>query len=125
MCAINLMHEIRKEAQPSDTPVIVSGCIGPRGDGYVVGSEMTVDQAAAYHRPQLEAFKSAGAEMEMPMRAIGTAKGMKRLLFIMDLLVRIVEEAPPSILGEALPVPGDCLRRRPGEFSADPPHQTL
>ena len=41
----------------------ISGAIGPRGDGYVVGEAMTADEAAAYHRPQIAAFAAAGADV--------------------------------------------------------------
>ncbi|MGA8978628.1 MAG: homocysteine S-methyltransferase family protein [Pedococcus sp.] len=40
----------------------VNGVVGPRGDGYVVGHEMTADQAADYHRPQVAALAEAGAD---------------------------------------------------------------
>ncbi|MEQ9038042.1 MAG: homocysteine S-methyltransferase family protein [Silicimonas sp.] len=78
--AIELMRDIRADAEPSDTPVVVSGCIGPRGDGYVVGSEMTADEAAAYHRPQIEALKAAGAEMctGLTMTYVSEAVGIAR-----------------------------------------------
>ena len=42
-------------------PVVVSGNLGPRGDGYTVTSTMTVEEAEAYHRPQVEALAGAGA----------------------------------------------------------------
>jgi S-methylmethionine-dependent homocysteine/selenocysteine methylase len=42
---------------------IISGAIGPRGDGYVVGHAMSADEAAVYHRPQIEAFAAAGVDM--------------------------------------------------------------
>ncbi|MBX2837848.1 MAG: homocysteine S-methyltransferase family protein [Gammaproteobacteria bacterium] len=61
--AINLMQELRDEVSPRETPVIISGCVGPRGDGYVTGEEMSASEAESYHRPQIEALKSAGAEM--------------------------------------------------------------
>ena len=78
--AIELMRDIRADVEPSDTPVVVSGCIGPRGDGYVVGSEMTADEAAAYHRPQIEALKAAGAEMctGLTMTYVSEAVGIAR-----------------------------------------------
>lgn len=78
--AIELMRDIRADAEPSDTPVVVSGCIGPRGDGYVVGSEMTAGEAAAYHRPQIEALKAAGAEMctGLTMTYVSEAVGIAR-----------------------------------------------
>lgn len=46
-----------------DKPVLVSGNIGPRGDGYLVGETMTANEAAAYHRPQIQSFADAGADM--------------------------------------------------------------
>lgn len=78
--AVELMHDIRKDAQPADIPVIVSGCIGPRGDGYVVGAEMTAAEAEAYHRPQIEALKAAGAEMAtaLTMTYVAEAIGITR-----------------------------------------------
>ena len=61
--AVALMHEIRAECADDGGPVLVSGCVGPRGDGYVVGAEMTASVAEAYHLPQIMALKGAGAEM--------------------------------------------------------------
>lgn len=42
---------------------VISGAIGPRGDGYVIGAVMSADEAAAYHRPQIDAFAAAGADI--------------------------------------------------------------
>jgi homocysteine S-methyltransferase len=42
--------------------VLVSGMVGPRGDGYVAGRP-DPHQAAGYHGPQLEAFAAAGADL--------------------------------------------------------------
>lgn len=47
----------------AEQPVVVSGTVGPRGDGYVVGTRTNPDEAAAYHRPQLAAFAAAGADL--------------------------------------------------------------
>ena len=33
--AIDLLCEIRDEFESEKTPMVISGCIGPRGDGYV------------------------------------------------------------------------------------------
>ncbi len=41
----------------------MNGVIGPRGDGYVVGTTMSASEAAAYHGLQARAFADAGAEM--------------------------------------------------------------
>ncbi len=51
---------VRDAAGGADN-VVVSGCIGPRGDGYVPGSMMTADQAAEYHHAQVRDLADAGA----------------------------------------------------------------
>lgn len=33
--AIHLLEEIRDEYETDQTPVVISGCLGPRGNGYV------------------------------------------------------------------------------------------
>jgi S-methylmethionine-dependent homocysteine/selenocysteine methylase len=43
--------------------VLVSGAMGPRGDGYVAGETMTTAEAAAYHRPQIDALAAAGVDL--------------------------------------------------------------
>lgn len=42
---------------------VINGAIGPRGDGYVVGSAMTATEAASYHRLQVRAFAAAGVDL--------------------------------------------------------------
>ena len=54
------MHEIAADA---DVPTVVSGAVGPRGDGYVVGDLMSAEQAHSYHAQQISSFRDAGAEM--------------------------------------------------------------
>lgn len=61
--AIDLMVELREELPESAGPIVVSGCIGPRGDGYVADSAMTAEEAADYHRAQIDTFNDAGADM--------------------------------------------------------------
>ena len=56
--SVQLAREIAGEL-PDAT---VNGVLGPRGDGYVVGHEMTAAEAAQYHRPQVVALAEAGAD---------------------------------------------------------------
>lgn len=42
--------------------VVVSGNIGPRGDGYNPSELLDPDAAERYHRPQIESFVAAGAD---------------------------------------------------------------
>ncbi len=59
--AVALVREAVAEAAPA-VPVVVSGNLGPRGDGYVAGDRMTVEEATAYHAPQVAALADAGAD---------------------------------------------------------------
>jgi S-methylmethionine-dependent homocysteine/selenocysteine methylase len=50
-------------AERSGSTVLLNGVIGPRGDGYVVGTTMSASEAAAYHGLQARSFAEAGAQM--------------------------------------------------------------
>lgn len=47
----------------SDVTVLVSGCVGPRGDGYDPGKVMTADASEAYHARQVRVMSVAGADL--------------------------------------------------------------
>lgn len=61
--AIALLHHIRQEYETEQSCMIISGCIGPRGDGYVPTDAMTAEVAADYHRSQIETFRDADADL--------------------------------------------------------------
>ncbi|MBW4709998.1 homocysteine S-methyltransferase family protein [Roseobacter sp. YSTF-M11] len=61
--AIFLMRTLRNANSDATQPIVISGCIGPRGDGYDPGDVMTADAAQAYHSLQARAFAKAGADM--------------------------------------------------------------
>jgi S-methylmethionine-dependent homocysteine/selenocysteine methylase len=61
--AIDLLVQIRDAHDSHVTPIVVSGCIGPRGDGYVVGSAMTADEARDYHQRQVNVLADADVDM--------------------------------------------------------------
>ncbi|MBX6369733.1 MAG: homocysteine S-methyltransferase family protein [Rhodospirillales bacterium] len=60
--AIALMFELRDRYR-FGAPMVVSGCVGPRGDGYDPGQAMTAGEAEAYHAHQIGAFAEADADM--------------------------------------------------------------
>jgi homocysteine S-methyltransferase len=60
--AVDLVVAVRDAAGVAGRALPISGCIGPRGDGYVVGSPMTAQEARAYHARQVETF--AGTEAD-------------------------------------------------------------
>ncbi len=61
--AIEMLRELADEYKTAESPFLISGCIGPRGDGYVVDKLMSVDEARRYHARQVEVFADAGADM--------------------------------------------------------------
>jgi S-methylmethionine-dependent homocysteine/selenocysteine methylase len=61
--AIALMHDLRLRHETKATPIVVSGCVGPRGDGYDPGQVMRIAEAEAYHAHQIEAFEEAGVDL--------------------------------------------------------------
>src|SRR5262245_38372858 len=61
--AIRLLEGIRHEHETEQTPTVISGCLGPRGDGYVPDRAMSVQEAEAYHREQVEVFAGSAADM--------------------------------------------------------------
>src|SRR5262249_14569514 len=76
--AIEMMLDIRYRYETSASPMVVSGCIGPRGDGYAPGALMRPDEARDYHRPQVLTFRDAGADLvsAFTMSNIGEAQGI-------------------------------------------------
>jgi S-methylmethionine-dependent homocysteine/selenocysteine methylase len=61
--AIRMLEEIRDEWTTGIKDVVISGCVGPRGDGYVPSRAMSAREAEAYHRSQIETFTEAAADM--------------------------------------------------------------
>ena len=82
--AIRMLMEIRREYESDQTPVVISGCLGPRGDGYIPGTVMTAHEAEAYHWEQIESFANSGADMVSAItmnyveEAIGITRAAKR-----------------------------------------------
>ena len=61
--AVHLLEELRSEYETEQTPVVISGCLGPRGDGYVPDRAMSAQEAEAYHREQIETFAGSAVDM--------------------------------------------------------------
>lgn len=61
--AIGLLLELRHVFETAATPIVISGNIGPRGDGYQIASKMSSQEARSYHRAQIETFAATDADM--------------------------------------------------------------
>lgn len=78
--SIQMMHELRAEFESERSPMVVSGCIGPRGDGYVAGEAMSPEEAQAYHGPQIRIYAEEDADQitAITMTNINEAIGVTR-----------------------------------------------
>jgi homocysteine S-methyltransferase len=89
--AISMLIALRDEYRSDASPIIVSGCIGPRGDGYDPGRIMSTDEAQAYHAHQARIFHSAGVDMisAITMTNVPEAVGLARSAKALDVPVAI------------------------------------
>jgi len=82
--AVKQIEQIREQYGTEDSPIVISGCIGPRGDGYRPGSLMTASQAQQYHSTQIESFSQSNADLVSALtfnyidEAIGVALAAKQ-----------------------------------------------
>jgi S-methylmethionine-dependent homocysteine/selenocysteine methylase len=76
---VALLEELRATAE-GVPHVIISGCIGPRGDGYRVDNEMTAEEAQRYHEPQVATFADTAADLvsALTLTYAGEAVGVAR-----------------------------------------------
>ncbi len=72
--AVRLLAELR-DVSGLDS-VLVSGCLGPRGDGYVAGDVVDPDDAATYHSAQVEALAEADADLITGLTLTGTGEAI-------------------------------------------------
>ena len=81
--AIAFLEQLRADWEAPGLVCIISGAIGPRGDGYKAGN-MDAAEAQAYHEAQIAAFVEGGADMVTAYtltsinEAIGIARAAKR-----------------------------------------------
>src|SRR5688500_1317730 len=60
--AISLMEELRTE-YAGRAPIVISGCVGPRSDGYSPETTLSAADAEAYHSTQIGTFADTAADM--------------------------------------------------------------
>jgi S-methylmethionine-dependent homocysteine/selenocysteine methylase len=79
---VALLEELRSTTQ-GRPQVIISGCIGPRGDGYRVDNAMTAEEAQRYHEPQVATFADTAADLVSALtltyvdEAVGVARAAR------------------------------------------------
>ncbi|MDP3554756.1 homocysteine S-methyltransferase family protein [Methylocystis sp.] len=82
--SIALLDELRQAWETAQTPIVVAGVLGPRGDGYAEG-RMSAVEAEDYHAPQIASFAQTAADMVAAYtlnyveEAIGIARAARAL----------------------------------------------
>jgi homocysteine S-methyltransferase len=74
--AVELLAELRGEHATAQTPIVVSGCVGPRGDGYRPETLMTPEEAEAYHAAQISSFAEARVDLVTAITMTHTAEAI-------------------------------------------------
>lgn len=74
--AIHLLEQMRTEFESEHTPLVISGCIGPRGDGYVPSNLMSASAAEEYHSEQVHTFAETAADMVCALTINYTAEAI-------------------------------------------------
>ena len=83
--AIDLLVQVRDDRAATDRPCPISGCLGPRDDGYAPATLMTADASRDYHQPQITTFADTQADLvtamtlTYPNEAIGIAQAAREV----------------------------------------------
>ncbi len=78
--SVGVVDEVRSHWSGAQ-PFLIGGTVGPRGDGYRIGSLMDIDAAADYHSFQIGCMASAGIDIvtALTMGYIEEAAGITRV----------------------------------------------
>ena len=83
--AVALCKDIRDSYQSEECHILISGCMGPNGDGYVADEALSVSEAQAFHSTQIRALLEGGVDlvsaftMSYVEEAVGLALAAKEL----------------------------------------------
>jgi S-methylmethionine-dependent homocysteine/selenocysteine methylase len=85
--AVELMTELRAEFVNNIDSVLISGCIGPRGDGYVPDNFMNIEESQAYHLQQIKVLRNTAVDFisALTMNYTDEAIGIVRAAESVDL----------------------------------------
>lgn len=109
MAAISMIADIRDEF--SDVSIVLSAQMGPRGDGYTLGAQMSALEAENYHSEQMETLATTKADLVSAFtigyadEAIGIVRASQR--FNMPVAIAFTVETNGKLpngmpLGEAI-----------------------
>ena len=131
--SVGLLEEIRDDYETPETPIVISGCVGPRGDGYVPTNVMSEQEAEDYHGAQIRTFAATAADlvtaitMNYAEEAVGVARAAKRvdLPVVISMTVETDGKLPTGhSLGDAIMQIDDATSGYPSYFMINCAHPT-
>lgn len=131
--AVALLEETRARRETAAAPVVISGCVGPRSDGYCPADLMTAGEAAEYHAPQIRTFADTNADlvtaitMTYPAEAAGIARAARDagVPVVISFTVETDGTLPTGErLGEAIGLVDDATGGYPAYFMINCAHPT-
>lgn len=131
--SIEMLVEVRGELEAPTTPMVISGCIGPRGDGYDPGRPMTEREAEDYHAWQVGVFRGTEADMvtAITMTNVEEAIGIARAAQSAGMPVAISFTAETDgrlptgqTIGDAIEAVDAATGRSPAYFMINCAHPT-
>ena len=89
--AVSLLERVRDVSKDKDVDLVISGCLGPRGDGYSPAYCMTADEAEDYHSHQIGVLSETAADMitALTLNYIDEAVGVTRAAQALNMPVAI------------------------------------
>ena len=131
--SVALLADMRQRYETVDSPMVISGCIGPRGDGYRPSERMTANQAKAYHREQIGILSRTEADLVSAFtinyaeEAIGITLAAHR--FDMPVAIGFTVETDGRLpsgqpLGEAIAAVDQATARLPAYYMINCAHPT-
>jgi S-methylmethionine-dependent homocysteine/selenocysteine methylase len=89
--AVRMLEDLRVESATAGSRAVISGCIGPRGDGYSPGAVMSESESEAYHSEQARLFAESAADMiaAITMNYVEEAIGIARAAASVEMPVAI------------------------------------
>ncbi len=82
--SIRLLEDVRDEFEGGTTRIVISGCVGPRRDGFDRAAALSEAEAEAYHTEQIATFAGTAADMVAALtlthaeEAVGVARAAAR-----------------------------------------------
>jgi homocysteine S-methyltransferase len=131
--AIDLLVDVRADWAKSHRPYPISGCVGPRDDGYAPAMLMTAEAARAYHRPQVTTFADTQADLvtamtlTYPDEAIGIAQAARdvQMPVVLSFTVETDGNLPDgSTLAAAIETVDDATDAYPAYYMINCAHPT-